>query len=340
MESVFDNMQTLWPLFVGIWGLVIVFTLWKPQRYFNSVLLLFAILVTMLFVSGLFGENMGYALLVCFLLVMLAIFSVPMMLILNGWQLMRKEGISAAHLLSFLLGIAVGIGEIAAIIFVLGTTEYEVFISIHSFTLWLAMTVFYFSCLVLDFVLYSVFIQLLPHRARFDYVIIHGCGLADGERMTKLLSDRVDKAIEVYQKCKQKPILIPSGGQGADESVSEAEAMRRYLTEHGIPKEHILLEDRSATTMENLRNSKEIIESRPGGKRTALVSSNYHIYRCLSYADKVGLNCVGIGAKVAFYFWPSALLREFAAVFLTKKFLFWSLFCYLIFILPVLFMLL
>ena len=199
------------------------------------------------------------------------------------------------------------------------------------------LTVFYFSFLVLSFVVYSVFIQILPHRTQFDYIIIHGCGLADGERMTKLLSNRVDKAIEIYRKCPVKPVIIPSGGQGADEKRSEAQAMKDYLLEHGVPDEHILLEDRSATTRENLLNSKALIDAREGKKRTALVSSNYHIYRCLRLAREIGLKCTGIGAGVALYYWPSALIREFIAVFLTKRFLFWSLLGYLVFISPLLY---
>lgn len=340
METIFSNIQALWPTLVCTWAVVILFTVWKPQRYFNSVLLMVACAVTMLFVSGLFGDHMAVALLACFLLVMLAIFLVPLMLIINGIHLLRKESLSVPHLLSLLLGVGIGIGEVAAVIYMFGVVGKTKPGTPHTFILWLAMTVFYFSCLLLNFVVYSVFIQLLPHVKKFDYIIIHGCGLAGGERMTKLLSNRVDKAIELYRKCKKKPMIIPSGGQGGDEKISEAEAMRRYLLEHGIPEEQILPEDRSTTTMENLRNSKEIIDGREGGKRTALVSSNYHMYRCLSYAKKAGLRCVGVGAKVALYFWPSALIREFVAVFLTKKFLFWSLLGYLIFIAPILLLIL
>lgn len=335
METILDNVRTMWPVLVFPWGITLLFTLWKPQRYFNSVLLMGSCICTLVFLCGLFGENTGYALLTCFLLAMVALFLVPAMLIANGVQMLRKESLSFPHLLSLLLGIGVGAGEIATVAYVLGTVNYAQFRNVHTFMLWLSMTVFYFSCLVLNFVVYSVFIQLMPHVMQFDYVIIHGCGLAGGERMTRLLANRVDKAIEIYNRCRKKPILIPSGGRGSDEKISEAEAMRRYLVEYGIPQEHILLEDNSATTLENLKNSKKIIDSRPGGKRTALVSSNYHMYRCLSYARSAGLNCVGIGAKVALYFWPSALIREFTAVFLTKKFLFWSLLWYGMFVLPV-----
>ncbi|MCQ2431683.1 MAG: YdcF family protein [Clostridia bacterium] len=337
MGAILENIRVLWPILAAVWAFVIGMTVWKPQRYCNSIFLMAACFVTMLFVSGLFGERMGYALLGCFLLVMVLLFLVPLMLIINGVQLLKKESFSFPHLLSLLLGIGVGIGEVAAVVFVLGFARDAGMIRVHFIALGLSATVFYFSCLVLNFVLYSVFIGLLPHVMKFEYIIIHGCGLAGGERVTKLLAGRVDKAVRIYHKCRKKPILIPSGGQGADERISEAEAMRRYLLEQGIPEEHILMEDRSSTTMENLRNSKAIIDSRPGGRRTALVSSNYHIYRCLGYAKQVGLNCVGIGAKVAFYYWPSALIREFMAVFLTKKFLVWSLAGYLVFMLPLLF---
>lgn len=169
------------------------------------------------------------------------------------------------------------------------------------------------------------------------FVIIHGCGLSGGEKMTRLLSNRVDKAIEIYNKCRVKPVIIPSGGQGPDEKLSEAQAMKNYLLSNGIPEKHIVLEDRSATTRENLANSKEIIDARGGARRIALVSSNYHVYRCLRLAREVGLKCTGIGAKVAFYFWPSALIREFIAIFLTKRFLILSLIGYLIFISPILY---
>ena len=135
------------------------------------------------------------------------------------------------------------------------------------------------------------------------------------------MANRIDKAIKIYNKSKRKPVIIPSGGQGQDETISEAEAMRKYLLEHGIPEEHIIPEDKSKTTMENLQNSRNIIFSKEGKHRVALVTSNYHVYRCLLYAKSMKLKCTGIGAPVAWYYWPSAVIREFVAVFTTKRFL-------------------
>lgn len=338
MTEITELIQTVGPLFAAIWIVTILSVLLRPQRYFNSFLLMGALLVTLVFLSAFFGyDTGGWILLASFLLVMLALFLVPLLLILNGIQMIRRESFSPAHILSLALGIVVGIGEIAAVIYVLNLSDFLGIGSANPWILLVFLTVFYFSFLVLSFVLYSVFIQIMPHRMNFDYVIIHGCGLAGGERMTKLLSSRVNKAIEIYRKCKVKPIIIPSGGQGGDETISEAEAMRNYLLEHGIPDEQIVPEDRSATTRENLVNSKAIIDAGQGGKKTALVSSNYHIYRCLRLARDVGLRCTGIGADVALYYWPSALIREFIAIFVTKRFLIWSLIGYALFISPVLF---
>ena len=95
--------------------------------------------------------------------------------------------------------------------------------------------------------------------------------------------------------------------------------MKRYLLEQGIPESDIIMEDKSATTLENLKFSKDIIDSREGRKYTALVTSNYHVYRALRYCRKVGLKCKGIGSHVAMYYWPSALIREYIAVHSEKK---------------------
>jgi uncharacterized SAM-binding protein YcdF (DUF218 family) len=338
MSNIIENVRAFGPVFAVVWILTIGCALLWPQRYFNSLLLMFALLVTMLFASGFFSRDAaGYFLLACFLLVMLALFLVPVLLIANGIVMIRRESFSPAHVLSLALGILVGIGEIAAIVYVLGLSET---IAIENANLWvllLVFTVFYFSFLVLSFVVYSVFIQIIPRRRDFDYVIIHGCGLADGERLSRLLTDRVDKAVEVYEKSRNKPVIIPSGGRGEDERLSEAQAMKDYLLRRGIPEEQILPEDRSATTRENLLLSKALIDAREGGKKTALISSNYHIYRCLRLAREVGLRCTGIGARVAPYYWPSALIREFIAVFVTRGFLIPAMLGWLLFISPILF---
>ena len=309
------------------WGVFLYSFRRDRSRYRNCYLLAFALLSMIPFVVNIAGDQAKEMILTAFLLTVAAILIVPFFLIHNGIVMIRNEGKCAAHLLSLALGTAVLAGEIL--------TAYNVIIYSYMFgleaqavyfhstpflvTSLIAVTVIYGSISFVVFMIYSVFLMIIPRSKDFDYVIIHGAGLIDGEKVSKLLQERLDKAIFVYRKDPSPTKLIPSGGKGSDEKISEAEAMKRYLLEQGIPESDIIMEDKSATTLENLKFSKDIIDSREGRKYTALVTSNYHVYRALRYCRKVGLKCKGIGSHVAFYYWPSALIREYIAVHTEKK---------------------
>lgn len=332
METIAENLRLTVPLFLGAWLLFLILSVRRPQRLRNSFVLMIALFFTVFFIAGLFGDLMAYALLGAFLLCILVLLLVPAMLVINGITMLKKEGRSLANILSLLLGLFVGFGEIALMFGLVFSVSFSEDDSLAVILTFCGITVFYFSLWMLCFVLYMISIQVIPHRMKFDYVIIHGCGLLGGHRVSKLLANRLDAAIRIYHKCKKKPILIPSGGRGSDEALSEADAMEGYLLEHGIPREHILPEANSATTMENLVNSKALIESRGSHGRVALVSSNYHVYRCLLFAKQLNFRCIGIGAKVAWYYWPSAVIREFAAVFTKMPHVFWMVGGYILFV--------
>lgn len=296
------------------------------SRYRNCYLFFGAMLFTaaaLTFLAGQYQKNV-IILLVDIIFVMLLI--VPVFLICNGILMLCREGRSLANLLSLIFGVVIAIGEIAAFFCVfypeVSEANWEIestFYNISVFSIFVSMSVIYISVSFVVFMLYCVFLQIIPRRRDFDYIIIHGAGLLEGNRISKLLADRLDKAVEVYKKDPTPPVLIPSGGKGSDERIAEAEAMEQYLLEKGIPADHIIREDKSATTFENLEFSKAIIDARDGGKYTALVTSNYHVYRALRYCRRIGLKCVGIGSHVAFYYWPSALIREYIAVHSEKK---------------------
>ena len=302
------------------WGIFYISFTRDRSRYRNVALLGMALVLTTPFIFSILG---GRAIMIAVIVFCVLLLIVPIMLISNGILMWRREGHSMANLLSFIIGIIIGVGEISTliIVFISGTelNFTDTLANIALINLVISITVIYASVCLLLFVLYSIFLQLIPRKSDFDYVIIHGAGLIDGSKVSKLLSDRIDKAINVYETDPSPTILIPSGGKGSDESISEAEAMAEYLKEHGIPESDIIMEDKSTTTMENLENCKAIIDSREGRKYTALVTSNYHVYRALRYCRKIGLNCTGIGSHTALYYWPSAVIREFIAIHAETK---------------------
>lgn len=104
-----------------------------------------------------------------------------------------------------------------------------------------------------------------------------------------LLQDRLDRALEYLNDHPELTVVV-SGGQGADEPVSEARAMEDYLVEHGFPAEQIILEEQSSNTVENLTCSLAALSAAGFGPETdvAVVSNGFHSARVRMLWGRVG----------------------------------------------------
>ena len=154
-----------------------------------------------------------------------------------------------------------------------------------------------------------------------DFIIILGCWFRKDGTLPPLLRGRADRAIAFWRSQKERSgkeaYLIPSGGKGKDEPMAEAEAMRRYLLDQGIPESLILPETQSLNTFQNMEYSKAIIRDiNPGGK-TVFATTNYHVFRSGLWASLAGLPAEGIGSRTKWWYWPNAFMRE--VVGLLKK---------------------
>jgi hypothetical protein len=98
----------------------------------------------------------------------------------------------------------------------------------------------------------------------------------------------------------------------------EAQAMRRYLLEQGIPEDRIIPEEHSANTYQNMSFSGEIIrEQEPEGK-VVFATTNYHVFRSGIWAGLAGLPAEGIGSRTKWWFWPNAFMREVIGLFANR----------------------
>ena len=84
-----------------------------------------------------------------------------------------------------------------------------------------------------------------------DYIIVLGAQV-HGERPSRALKLRLEKAAQEWERC-GKPTLLCPADRGDGESITEAECMKRFLVEKGIPEDKMILEDESVSTMENLQ---------------------------------------------------------------------------------------
>ena len=146
-----------------------------------------------------------------------------------------------------------------------------------------------------------------------DTVIVLGCGIR-GERVSVGLAKRLDKAYEYYE-INPDAMIIVSGGQGPQEDISEALAMKRYLIERGVPEDKIIMEDKSTSTIENFKYSHEIMKEMGLPEDSVVFVTNaYHVYRGSYYAEKEGLAVNHLGTDIIWYTIPMNYMREMIAV--------------------------
>lgn len=248
------------------------------------------------------------------LLIPVFIFALAIFLISNGVTMLRREGRRPANLLSLVTGLAL-IGLIVFDIATVRTRLVPLELVGATITGIFGYVAFLFTCYLLYSIVYG---RIRPRRA-VDFVVVLGSGLLGGRRVPPLLASRLDRGRTAFDAAIAKgrqPMLITSGGQGPGEEVPESHAMADYLVDRGVPRERILLEDKSRTTEENLTFSREIMLVRLPKYRCVVVTNNFHVLRAALIAKRARVNGQVIGSRTASYFWPTATIREFVAVFL------------------------
>lgn len=139
-------------------------------------------------------------------------------------------------------------------------------------------------------------------------IIVLGAGLHK-DKVSLSLQYRLDQTIQ-YVSSHPDAIIIVSGGQGRGESVSEAYAMKKYLTSKGIDESRIIEENQSTSTYENLLFSKQFIES---SDQTIIITNNFHVFRTRLIASRLNIEPYTIPAKSHSYTFLNFCIREFFA---------------------------
>ena len=130
-----------------------------------------------------------------------------------------------------------------------------------------------------------------------DVFIVFGCKTY-GYTPSYALEKRLEKTYELLIK-NPDSVAVLSGGKGDDETVSEAASMRAYLLKKGISEDRLIIEDKSTSTISNIRNSMEIIRQKGyDNKKISAVSNDFHIKRILKQANQLGYSFYASPAKM------------------------------------------
>ena len=278
-----------------------------------------------------------------------------LLLIVSNIELLRHERPRIQNMLGLLLGLTMIFAVLAYSYYFMYLKSFmeshEVYKVICTVENVLGIVLTYGECILLSSVFCALRASLHIPMRNMDYVLILGCGFRKDGTLPPLLKGRVDKALEFWHRQKaetgKEAIIIPSGGQGANECMAESEAMYRYIVSTGFPVEAVIKEDRSANTYQNMAFSKKIIDAREAAKakagsvtaspmesgslsleraertrtestahnpRIAYVTTNYHVFRSGIWAQLAELPAEGLGSKTKWWFWPNAFVRECAGL--------------------------
>lgn len=149
---------------------------------------------------------------------------------------------------------------------------------------------------------------LLPPRRMVTLVF--------GQRLRHELPDsdyrqRLQRALALSQAGRTDHLLL-LGGRGQSQC-SEAAAGEAWLRRHGVSDRlRLELEEESSDSLENLRHARQLLQAQAGQApppAVALLSSRYHLARCLLLARRLGMDATPVAAEDALPRRPRYLLQ-------------------------------
>ena len=252
------------------------------------------------------------------------LFAFGLLLIISNIKLMKMEGKKKINALGIGLSFCIFTGIIVVLLlFYYSKFYYPNSLILLILSLIISFLFVLFESYLLASIICAFLVCLVKPKYNADFCIILGSKVF-GDDCSPLLKGRVDRAVKFYYDQynfnKKKMKFVCSGGKGIDEKVSEASAIKKYLLSLGFSDKDILLEDKSTSTIENMKFSKNIIDKEKKNANIIFSTTSYHLFRSGIIADSLGYNFDGIGGKTKWYFWPNAFVREIIAlVFYQKK---------------------
>ena len=128
-----------------------------------------------------------------------------------------------------------------------------------------------------------------------DAIIILGAGVRNN-RPSPMLEDRLQKGLELYNNKASNKIIV-SGDHGRAD-YDEVNIMKSYIICNGVPTSDVFMDHAGFSTYDSIYRAKEIFMA----KKVVIVSQEYHLYRALYIANRLGLEAYGVKTESKEYY--------------------------------------
>ena len=142
----------------------------------------------------------------------------------------------------------------------------------------------------------------------FDCIMVLGCQVKESGEPSHMLRDRLQRGVEVYGFGVSEKLLM-SGDHGRTD-YNEVKTMKHYAIDEGIDSKNIFMDHAGFSTYESIYRAKEVF----GVKKMVIITQEYHLYRALYIAEKLGIEACGVASDYHIYAGQSMRdLREILA---------------------------
>ncbi len=130
--------------------------------------------------------------------------------------------------------------------------------------------------------------SLLPDN---EVGLVLGCSpYARNGRPNPQFYGRIEAAVQLYQLGKIKKIIV--SGANPDSTYNEPRQMWRELTKAGIPSQAITMDFAGVRTFDSVSRAQAVFNL----ERMTIITQEYHAYRAVFIAKKLGIRVVGYSA--------------------------------------------
>jgi vancomycin permeability regulator SanA len=141
-----------------------------------------------------------------------------------------------------------------------------------------------------------------------DCILVLGCGVRADGSPSDMLRDRLLRAMEVYELGGSAKLLMT--GDHGRENYDEVAVMKSFAVDAGVPSEDVFMDHAGFSTYESMYRAKEIFQA----KKVIIITQEYHLYRALFIANRLGLESYGVSADYRSYTGQAGQnFREFLA---------------------------
>lgn len=128
-----------------------------------------------------------------------------------------------------------------------------------------------------------------------DCILVLGCYVHENGVPSDMLHDRLQMGVELYD-LGAAPKLLMTGDHGR-EDYDEVDAMKTFAVDAGIPSENVFMDHAGFSTYESMYRARDIFQA----KKIIIVTQEYHLYRAIYIAEKLGLEAYGVASDYRGY---------------------------------------